>query len=88
MTNPVKLEAMVCQYLGCEAEQIKGLRETADAVVVVVDYGIKGGKKYTIPLTDLPEPQIVEFEPAAAKSPVKKSVQPKKPATRKRSASK
>lgn len=72
----------VCKYLDITKEQILASRETDDSVIVVVDYGISGGKKHTIAIADLEasqKPETVEDEPKPAAT--KKTA--KKPASKK-----
>lgn len=42
-----------CEYLSIDETAVLSHRVTDDAVVVVVDRGIKGCPKYTIPLSEL-----------------------------------
>lgn len=73
----------VCKYLDITKEQILASRVTDESVIVVVDYGVSGGKKYTIAIADLEETQTSETvggEPKPAET--------KKAATRKRSSKK
>ncbi len=44
------LISYVCLQLNITAAQIAAYRVYADSVAVVVDYGINGSKKYTLPL--------------------------------------
>ena len=63
---------LALDYLGVDRGQCLVLRETVNEVVVVVDYGIAGGKKYIIPLSELhvledkPLPLLDEILPVPA----------------------
>lgn len=46
-----------CAKLGVSPEQVLKHRLEGDSLVLVVDNGIAGCPKFTIPLSDLPEPQ-------------------------------
>ena len=66
--------AVVCKHLEIEPEQILACTVRRSEVHVVVDYGIKGGKKFYIPLGELvavePDPeQEPELEPEALETP-------------------
>jgi len=45
-----------CRLLGENAADVMSYRVYADRIALVVDRGIKGGPKFTVLLTDLPEP--------------------------------
>lgn len=67
----------VCKHLGITKEQILDSRVTDDSVIVVVDYGISGGKKFEVAKADLeaiqkPETAEDEPKPAATKKAAKK----------------
>jgi len=55
----------ICQHFDINAAQILSHRETDDSVIVVIDYGIAGGKKHTVAKADL-KPKA-EPKPAASK---------------------
>lgn len=38
----------ICALFDIQPEQVMRVRETEDTVIVVIDYGIKGGKKFGI----------------------------------------
>ncbi len=46
------------RHVGAQPGQVMSGRVYADHVAIVIDWGIKGGKKYLVPLVDLcpPEP--------------------------------
>jgi len=48
-----KFATLAAQFYDVQPVQIVGLRETEDAVIVLVDLGIKGTPKYTVSKSDL-----------------------------------
>ena len=46
-----------CDHLGADEEQVVKHRREGDELVLLVDYGIGGIKKYRVPIADLPEPE-------------------------------
>ena len=50
MTNYLE---RACQYLGVEVGSVINPRIQGDDYVLIVDYGIAGGKKYYLPLSEL-----------------------------------
>jgi hypothetical protein len=49
-----------CQMLEVKPGQVLSWRTDEDNIYLVVDYGIAGGKKYTLALADLPKPKAVQ----------------------------
>jgi len=45
----------VCAHLNEDPENVTSYRVYGDRVVLVVDHGIHGPRKYSVPLEDLPE---------------------------------
>jgi hypothetical protein len=74
-----------CEYLGVKETAVLAsrLNEAEGYISIVIDNGIKGCPKYTIPLDklpDLPEPDAVKVEadaPAVILAEVAKAVLPK-----------
>ena len=86
-----KILACVADYLGVTPAQIVSSRidDEAGIVYVVIDKGIKGSPKYSIPLLDLSPKYIIPLSdsPAVKKRPARKPAA-KKPAARSRKAKK
>lgn len=60
----------ICEYFNVTKEQILSSRDAGDSVIVVINYGIAGDKKFEVAKADLaPKP---EPKPAATKKTAKK----------------
>ena len=69
------MRAKICKHLDISDEQILGMRDEGDAVIVVINYGIQGGKKFSINKADLADPKP---EPAPKPAPKKRTAAKKK----------
>ena len=76
-------DSTIANYLGVDRQQIVKRRDVGDSVIVLVDKGIGGTPRYTIPLSDLqfktvdpPAPPTVEETPeeTAVSEPVEAAV--------------
>lgn len=54
-----------CAYLDIDPAQVMGSQvyEELGQVVMVVDMGIQGGKKFSVPISALPEPEPEKPKP-------------------------
>lgn len=63
--------ALACAYLKVDPARVLSHRVYPDLIVLVVDNGIAGAPKYTVPLSTLaqpkPEPKAAVRKPAARK---------------------
>lgn len=51
-----------CDQLGAGVEQVVKHRYEEGALVLLINYGIKGIKKYRVPVADLAEPDVYVCE--------------------------
>lgn len=65
-----ELVKRACQIVGADPKRVIKSRQTGEAVIVIVDNGIKGCPKYIVPLSDLevlePESKIEIIATAGA----------------------
>lgn len=53
MMEDERILAAACAYVECTLSQVLAYHVYEDCIVLVVDRGIKGGPKYTVPLAEL-----------------------------------
>lgn len=58
----VELIVRACALVGARPTQVLSSKDYPDAIALVIDWGVAGGKKYIIPHSDLAEPEA-EPEP-------------------------
>ena len=61
-----RIEA-AARYVGAEPDQVMSGRVYADRVAIVIDWGIKGGKKYLVPRSELEQSPPPDITAAAAR---------------------
>ena len=69
--------AAACAFVGAEEEQVLGYRETAEGIVILVDWGIAGVKKYAIAIEEL-QPTAPADEQTLAPDPKPKTAATKR----------
>lgn len=68
------MKEAIAKHLNITEDQILAYSETSEAVIVVIDYGIAGGKKFEVSKADL-QPKPVAAKKTTSKRSSKKKAE-------------